>query len=280
MENLLDTFTQLWVRSTGRRIDISEDRWLDGPIGQPNLIADQFFRILAEQKGYTIEENSQGSGLIQNIEEMGISSEDLKLLNDKIIDFYVHTTQYSFEVWSEWKGIFRPFGWLLSVLFSKRLQQLNLPLNPLDSAKGLDSKIVQLKQNESIVWTIWFRVLKATNRVIYSGVYTTCLPSGAQNRHLKVIFPLPNGNATVVMKASVLVDGSLLLASEGRRFGESGFYLNYTKKGKHWTKRVRAMHEWLHVYVDSENYLRADHNLNFYGIRFLNLHYKMNKKPN
>ena len=41
---------------------------------------------------------------------------------------------------------------------------------------------------------------------------------------------------------------------------------------------LRAMHEWIRVYVDDEMILRADHNLDFYGFRFLTLHYKMKKK--
>ena len=42
------------------------------------------------------------------------------------------------------------------------------------------------------------------------------------------------------------------------------------------SEKGRSLQE--RVYQDEENVLRADHNLNFYGIRFLNLHYKMNKK--
>jgi len=40
------------------------------------------------------------------------------------------------------------------------------------------------------------------------------------------------------------------------------------------------MHEWITVYVDEENILRADHNLNFYGLPFLKLHYKITEKHN
>ena len=41
------------------------------------------------------------------------------------------------EVWSQWCPAMRPFGWLISSIFAKRLQQLNLPLRPLDTAYGL-----------------------------------------------------------------------------------------------------------------------------------------------
>jgi hypothetical protein len=81
------------------------------------------------------------------------------------------------------------------------------------------------------------------------------------------------------MTKKVEADGSLLLSSDGRKFGQHGFYFYLTNKnGKHWAKYVRPMHEWIKVYVDEEDIMRADHNLNFYGLRFLNLHYRMRLK--
>jgi hypothetical protein len=149
----------------------------------------------------------------------------------------------------------------------------------LDSSKGINSQIIKLKKNNKAIWTIWYRTLKSNNRVIYSGVYTTCSPSHYLTPLLKVVFPLPNGNASVIMTRKVEEDGSLLLSSDGKGFGEHGFYFYLTdKKGTHWAKCVRAMHEWIRVYMNEDKVLRADHNLNFYGIRFLNLHYKMTKK--
>lgn len=90
---------------------------------------------------------------------------------------------------------------------------------------------------------------------------------------------MPNGNATVIMRKEVLADGSLKLCSDGNKFGDNGFYFTLTNhKGKYWTRFVKSMHEWITVYVDEENILRANHNLNFYGLPFLKLHYKMTEK--
>jgi hypothetical protein len=41
--------------------------------------------------------------------------------------FYEQTSEYELDAWSEWCGLFRPFGRTLAVLFSRRLQQLNVP---------------------------------------------------------------------------------------------------------------------------------------------------------
>jgi len=279
LEHLLDKTTQVWVKLTGRRIDPEEHAWLLGPIGSPDVIGDTFVNRLAEAENLTVQSNEPHFGLLESVGQIGVTAESKPQLRPEIIDFYEHTASYDFEFWSSWRGIFQPFGQLLSFLFSKRLKQLNLPLNPLDSAKGLTSNILKLKDGDETRWTVWYRILKSNNRVIYSGVYTTCRPQGQEKRHLKVVFPLPNGSATVVMRVEVEADGSLLLSSDGKRYGGSGFYFLLTDhRGTYWARFVPAMHEWIRVYVDTDGSLRADHSLNFHGIRFFDLHYKMRKR--
>lgn len=279
MENILDKTTQLWVKLTGKKIDPGQCNWLVGPIGDLDKIGDKFIERLASESKLEIISNQPGSGLLESIRELGFSDQELKLIRPEIIELYEKTSNYEFEIWSEWCGFFKPFGWLLSILFSKRLQQLNLPLNPIESSKGINSQIIKLKSNGQPVWTIWYRTLKSNKRVIYSGIYTTCTPPLYSTPLLKVVFPLPNGNASVIMTKKVERDGSLTLSSDGKQFGQNGFYFYLTnRKGKHWAKYVRPMHEWIKVYVDEDKIVRADHNLNFYGLRFLNLHYKMREK--
>jgi len=276
-----DKITQFWVKVTGRRIDPEEFDWLIGPIGDEDIIKDKFIEKLAKEENLEISNNRKDYGLLESIEQIGITGDEKLRLNNQVRDFYENTSNYNFEIWSEWKGVFKPFGKLLYVFFSQRLQQLNLPLNSIDTAKGLKSEIIKLKNKDTkeIKWTIWYRIIKATNDVIYSGIYTTCKNPNYDKSLLKVVFPLPNGNASVVMKEEVLNDGSLLLSSDGKKFGDNGFYFTLTdRKGKYWARFVKSMHEWIKVYVDDENTIRADHNLNFYGFRFLELHYKMTTK--
>ncbi len=279
--HLQDWITQVWVKITGRKFDPTKDKWLVAPIGNSEIIKDQFIKELAEEESLEIQENLPNAGLLESFNELDLSGYEKQMLNKKIIDFYENTANYTFEVWSEWRGLFRPFGWLLSVIFSKRLQQLNLPLSSLDSSRGIKSNIIKLvdPKTKSAKWTIWYRILKRTNDVIYSGVYTTCIIPNAPGKFLKVVFPLPNGNASVIMRKEVLPNGSLKLSSDGKKYGDNGFYFTLTnRKGKYWVKYVKAMHEWITVYEDEENTLRADHDLHFYGLAFLNLHYKMSKK--
>ncbi|WKN40602.1 hypothetical protein [Tunicatimonas pelagia] len=276
-----DTITQTWVKITGRKIAPDDYEWLIGPTGHTDIIKDKFIFELARKEDLSIQKNALNSGLLERIEQIGITGQEKERLNKKVVDFYENTSNYNLEVWSEWKGLFKPFGRLLSIIFSKRLQQLNLPLNSIDTAKGIKSEIIKLrsKNERETRWTIWYRILKSTNDVVYSGIYTTCKNPNYKAPLLKVVFPLPNGNASVIMTKKVQADGSLLLCSDGKKFGDNGFYFTLTnKRGEYWARFVKPMHEWIRVYEDDEKVLRADHNLNFYGVRFLDLHYKMNKK--
>lgn len=274
-----DKITQYWVKTTGRKINPETEEWLIGPIGDEDIIGDKFIQKLVSEENLKYSSNIANAGLLESISDLDFSQDELDLLNEQVIDFYENTSNYDFEIWSEWKSFFKPFGKALSTIFSKRLQQLNLPLNSLDSSKGIKSEIIKLSNQEKAKWTIWYRKLKSSNDVIYAGIYTTAFVPKYNKSLLKVIFPLPNGNASVVMTKKVLEDGSLLLSSDGNKFGDNGFYFTLTDhKGNYWAKFVKSMHEWIKVYVDDENILRADHNLKFYGIPFLNLHYKMTKK--
>ncbi len=116
-----DKITQIWVKTTGRKIDPEEYYWLIGPIGAKDIIKDKFFLELAENENLEIQKNQPNSGLLETIDALGFSNEEKLLLNKNVTDFYENTSNYDFEVWSEWKGIFRPFGKLLSLVFSKRL---------------------------------------------------------------------------------------------------------------------------------------------------------------
>jgi len=56
---------------------------------------------------------------------------------------------------------------------------------------------------------------------------------------MKAIFPLPNGNATVILKPRIGENGELILDSSGDRIGDSGFYfILKDSKGQLWTKFI------------------------------------------
>lgn len=278
---LQDWITQVWVKLTGRRIDPVSEAWLLGPVGDTRLIKDKFIYDLAAKENLELRKNPEGSGLLSSFDDLELNEAERARVHPSIVDFYEKTLSYHFDIKSEWKGFFRLFGWVLSILFSKRLQQLNLPLRSGDTQDGIQSNIIKLVDKTTNVprWTIWYRTLKSSGDVVFSGIYTTGRMPGVNEKILKVMFPLPNGNATVIMFRKILEDGSLLFYSDGKRYGQTGFYFTLTNhEGKYWSRFVKPMHEKLRVFVDEENKLRADHAFLFYGITFLRLDYRMKKK--
>jgi hypothetical protein len=87
----------------------------------------------------------------------------------RVVAFYEKTADFEFDIWSEWCGAFRPFGGALAVIFSRRLQQLNVPLSSLDTKLGITSNVVQLKERSGrVADTAWVRDVVATKRTLYA----------------------------------------------------------------------------------------------------------------
>ena len=268
--HLADWITQRWVQLSGRLVNLDDEEWLNGPIGNTVTIGESYF------KDYRTRNDQQAIGLIEDFGSLRSADFRPEAIASDIIDFYENTANYDLDVWSQWCGAFRPFGWMLSVIFSRRLQQMNMPISPLDTSKGMTSEVLPLIDSEGKrLGTGWLRKLISTGDVIYAGIYSHCKPPQFRGECVKVIFPLPNGRATVVMKPEARPDGSLILASVGNGFGDAGFYLIVRKKGTYaWIKYVRSMKETIHVYIDNQE-LRADHILKLFGATFLRLHYRM-----
>ncbi len=278
---LTDWITQQWVCITGRQIDLERDPWLSGSIGKTTGIGKDYFDKLAYETGLEVRKQQTGTGLIQNLDALGWDGLDPNTIQAGVRHFYEHTADYDLDVWSQWSGIFRPFGSLLALLFSRRLQQLNVPLSGLDTSQGVTSEIVQLvdPKSDDVQYTAWVRELIGRKDVLYAGSYSLCRVPGFSGICVKVVFPLPNGNGVVLMKPEVHEDGSLTVKSAGERFGEPGFYFTvYRSDGKVYARYVRALREWIHVYETERGDVRADHTLTLFGLVFLRLHYRLLNK--
>lgn len=261
----------------GRRIEPDDVPWLMGPFGEADVIGDQYVQRLADEGNLGVERHASGAGLMDSIASLALDDAARARLRMEVVAFYERTADHDLDVWSEWSPVFRPFGGMLQRLYSRRLQQLNVPLRPLDTSRGMASQILKLRDPATgeTRHTVWFRMLKATGQVIYSGVYGTCrIPDG--RTCVKVVFPLPRGNATVIMAISVGEQGDLDLVSSGEGFGSPGFYfLLRDKRGRHHAQYIRSFRERIHVYVDDEHVLRTNHTLTLWRRRVLELHYRM-----
>ena len=279
---LSDWVTQQWVRSTGRRIRLDDYNWLSGPVGSTRGIGKAFFREYAEKHNLEVVQSGT-RGLLLDFRRLAGDLNNPDAVAPAVRDFYERTSAYDLDAWSEWHGLFKPFAAALAGLFSKRLQQLNVPLSPLDSSKGMSSTVLQLwdRRSSQLVQTAWVRELHATRNVLYAGSYSVCCVPGYASPCVKVVFPLPNGNAIVVMKPESYSDGSFSLTSSGKGFGDPGFYFTVCgTNGMAWARYVGAMKERITVYPAELDTARADHVLWIWGKQFLRLHYRMRLTQN
>ena len=272
---LSDWLTQQWVRATGRKIRLSEQKWLDGPVGHVRQIGKQFFADHARIHHFEMVED-ETRGLVPNFEQLELHN--VSAIAPSVRQFYEQTSEFELDAWSEWCGFFKPFGRALAVLFSRRLQQLNVPLSSLDSSRGISSSVLQWRDptSRTVVQTAWVRELHATKNVLYAGSYSISRVPGIALPCVKVVFPLPNGNAVVLMKPEVHADGSFSVTSAGVKFGDPGFYfVVHGQQGVAWARYVRGLQESIRVYSAEPQTVRADHVLRLWGLQFLNLHYRM-----
>jgi hypothetical protein len=270
----------LWARLTGRRVDLREAPWLRGVTGASRLIGEEYFAQLARQGQLQLQVNALGAGLMARFDDLHSPVFDAACVHPRIRAFYEQTSAYRLDLWSCWSRCIQPFGWLMTSLFSRRLQQLNLPLSPLDPSRGISNDIVQLCEPATgdVRTTGWLRRLSLTGDVLFAGIYSTAQPPNAPGACIKAVYPLPNGNATVFFTPVAGAGGSLELRSEGRQFGDPGFYFSAWRDAESvWVKYVPAMTEWLHVYVGEGEELRADHMFRACGMGFLKLHYAIRR---
>lgn len=279
MQKIQDWVTQQWVIFFGRKIDIKNDNWLMGPFGNLKVIDKNYIDQLAKLENLIIDTTSEIYGLIPVMSQLLLSPHEYARLSPKIIDFYEQTTRYKLNFSVKWNSFFKVFGLLLKKLFSARLNQLNIPNYDIQSPESISSEIVRLldAKTNQIKYVFWLRTITSTDEGIYSGAYGICqLPCGTSC--IKAVFPLPHGNATVIMTPKVGVNGELILNSSGEKFGDAGFYfLLKDAKGQHWSKYIRSFRDEL-IINETDKQLTAKQTLTLWNLNVLKFNYEMFQK--
>jgi hypothetical protein len=267
-------YALIWL--FGRKRQASAVPWLKGPLGS-DRIGDLPYVEAAAAENLSIERNASEGGLIPDFSALQSATFDPAKVHPLVADFYQRTAHYTMDVWSKQHFPLSIGMWLLVTTISRQVNQLNFPLSPLATAHGISSEIIMFRdQAGKIPYTGWFRTL-GQQTVLYTGFYMVGHSPTENAAVVKVVFPMPNGNATVLLRPSN--DGDALqLVSSGKTFGDPGFY-RVQKSGaglRVW--RVRSLKEYFRLYVD-DGTLRCDHRVTFWGLPVLTLHYKMHRKP-
>jgi hypothetical protein len=272
----LDRATQRWVRLTGRRVDLSEQPWLQGPVGDVESIGDRWLSREAVRIGAAV--GDSGGGLLPAMSRLDGPTFTTAELAAPVREFYERTSQWRLDAWIGWSPWAWPGGWLISRLFARRLQQLALPLRPLDVASGMSSTVTPLVRDGIQVAALWLRRLRVTGDVLFSGLYSVVDLDAPLGPAVRVTFPLPNGRLVVLLEVNNAPGGGLLLSSTAGSWGQPGAYLVVEHRRGTWARRI-PVHESFHVHLDDEGVLRTDHRLSLGAVPVLRLAYRITRQP-
>lgn len=279
LSRFIQSCIQRWINLTGREVDFDHYPVLKGPLAYDEVIGEQFYHKLAERENLQVQHTTKGGLLFDFHEVIDPKHRFSDRLIPEIPAFYEQTSRYHMEVWSKWTF---PISWaakLLIRLVSVEMKQLNIPLNPLETSFGMESSIVHLlRKDGEVAYACWLRKSIKSNKVVYAGFYSACQLNDVPYKHVKVVFPLPRGNVTVILGVEVRKDGSIQLVSNGKQFGQSGYYrLHKNRKGVV-KASMMPIKETIHVFQDQYQQLRTDHYFKWWSFTFLQLHYKIIKK--
>ncbi|WP_241005154.1 hypothetical protein [Nocardioides sp. zg-1228] len=276
---LLDLGSRRLWRLTGRRVDLQgAERWLDAPVSASPRVGEEWAAAEAARHGGVTGEPGPHAGLLPSMAVLDGPGFDAARLRPEVRDFYECTTQWHMEVWTGWSPLFWPAGEVVSRLWGRRVEQLALPMRPLEVARGMDSRITPIldRQGEQVA-AAWTRTLRGSGRPVFSGAYSARTLPGADRASVHVAFPLESGNVQVFLRPEVTTDGGLLLSSQSGRFGDDGAYIVVADRKVH-AARV-PLHESFHVHVDPDGVLRTDHELRLGRASAVRLHYKLERRP-
>jgi hypothetical protein len=263
------------IRLFGRRHRPADVGWLVGPLGGP-MIGERVYEETAAGEGLTLARHAREGGLIPSFDVLARPGFEPGRVHPKIRDFYERTHAFRLDAWATTYFPARLALWALVTTISRRVEQLNFPIDGLETSHGMTSEIALMRDAAGALrYTGWLRKLQKSGNVVYSGFYMTVKPPLVDGACVKVVFPMPNGNATVILRPEHEGESGFRLESVGRAFGDAGFYRVQREGDGLRVWRITTLHERFRLYVDDTETVRCDHDVTFLGLRVLTLHYRI-----
>lgn len=258
----IDWVTQLWVRSTGRRVALERYPWLAAPVGATRKVGVAWLGA----------DPPRAEGLLDSFDALASSTFDPTVVSAEVRRFYTETAAYRMDLWARWSFFAGIGARIIRAMHAEHLDQLRLPIDVMEAATGVTSEVFEVDGESA-----WLRRYQGSQRVIYAGVYSVCRPEG-EPPMVRVAFPLPNGSCIVLLRPENAENGALRLVSMGKRFGDPGMYLAVALGAGEVSARRTPIAELFTVFDGSDGELRTDHLLSMYGYRMARLHYRIERK--
>jgi len=227
-----------------------------------------------------VNENAVAHGLVDDLSTFADDDCDIDSLSPDIIRFYEHTDRHKLHVYPIWAESFkypaRFYKW-----FAKRVNQMNLPLEPEGDDRTIHSRIMKLHDEKDGRESVraWVRTYAESDEIVYLAGYASHVYKN--QRYMNISFPLPLGHITSVLRLQT-GDNMLSLSSINTfdTIGDQGVYFVTPL----FTLRL-PFNEIIDVYdaplqdtpttevFDKTGAVFARHRMWFFGYPFLTLYY-------
>ncbi|WNG36819.1 hypothetical protein F0U61_26445 [Archangium violaceum] len=238
----------------------------------------RFFERLAPSDG------RQPTGLVDDFSEYARPDFDPLRLDPEVRRFYEHTASYTLWVVPDWKPGFR-LGGRLWGWFARQVQQLVLPSAANLQRHGVKGAIVAVDDRADGRERVrgWIRTYESDGSPIYVAAYSSHV-AGAM-RYMNIAFPLPFSNMTSILRIDHDAPGGTGLrltscAQEEVPGGDQGVYLanpvlplRLPLNETIWVWSSEGTPQTEPPCDDPSVVLRARHEMWFFGRKYLELHY-------
>ncbi|OJH40882.1 hypothetical protein BON30_08140 [Cystobacter ferrugineus] len=247
-------------------------------LGSRGRTGPRFFERLAPPDG------RRPTGLVDDFSEYARPDFDPLRLSPEVRRFYEHTAEYRLWVVPDWKPGFR-LGGRLWGWFARRVQQLVLPHDTHLQRHGVKGSIVAVDDGADGRERVrgWIRTHVSDGSPIYVAAYSSHV-AGAM-RYMNIAFPLPFSNMTSILRIDHDAPGGTGLkltscASEDAPGGDQGVYLAHRLLALRlplnetiWVWSAEGTPRTEPPCDEPAVVLRARHEMWFFGRKYLELHY-------
>lgn len=237
-----------------------------------------YVRALAEVLEGTLERDVADAGIVPSLDDLAGPEFDPATADPAVREFYEQTTRFRLDIVPEWRPWVRPGYLLFRTVVARPLGQANVPMNQREALRGVHSRIDTIDRDGDGVADVrgWIRSFADTDAPIYVGIYTTYRHE--DRGYVSVGFPLPQATFTATLVPRARPGGGLTLSSKSD-LPHPGHYLAYIDPATRdlTALAVAGFAEELHVHVD-DGELRAEHAFWVFGLPFLVLHYRIQRK--
>jgi hypothetical protein len=246
---------------------------------QSRYVGTGYVRELAAAIGGDYAADASDVGIVASIDELTGPDFDPSQVDERVRDFYEHTTRYTLDIVPRWRAWVRPGYLLYRTAVARPLGQANVPMNQREALRGIRSRIDTITPTPGAAISVrgWIRSFADTDEPIYVGVYTTYRRDG--RGYVSVGFPLPQASFTATLAPRSRPGGGLVLTSDAPGDDQPGHYLTYVdpQTRELTALAVHGFTEQLDVYI-ADGELRADHAFSLFGMPFLVLDYRIRRK--